>query len=189
VSDVGDERRGFGRGFEQVAVRLVTDAPPWTAWFGPAEPRPAPRPRYPVLRGGEQRPRSRRAVVTAALFEDAYAGMGKVAELEVRLLSEGRRPGDPRLQLELRPTDDADDEAADWTGPAMGRLIADGVAFDFDTCQVSRLDQKHGALVLEAHLGPDWIDRDETHEELLAVLTGLLVVRTPSGDGGWLACS
>lgn len=114
-----------------------------------------------------------------ALFDDPYAGKGGAALFELRLVGEGDRPGDPVLRLELRLADDARDPPNDWSGPTTGRLLIGGNAYDFDADHGSRLDQRPDALVLEARLGQDWIDRDETQAELLAALDGLLLMREP----------
>ena len=165
--------------FDRLVRELVAGQPAWRGWFGPKGPLPPARAAAPTFRGDAPRPRATEAVVRVALFDDPYAGKGGSALFELRLMGDGERPGDPLLRLELRPVDAVDGRPKGWSGPTTGRLLAGGNAYDFDADHGSRLDQRPDALVLEARLGPAWIERDETHSELLAALDELLLMREP----------
>ena len=165
--------------FDRLIRELVTGQPAWMAWFGPSHPLPPAPQRHPVYRGDAPRPRATEAVARVVLLEDPYAGKGGAALFELHLVSDGDLPGDPVLRLELRALDAGDGAPSGWSGPTTGRLLASGNAYDFDGDHGSRLDERPDALVLEARLGPTWIDRDETHAELLAALEGLLLMREP----------
>ena len=165
--------------FDRLVRELVAGEPAWMGWFGPNAPPPPAPAAAPTFRGDAPRPRATEAVVRVALFDDPYAGKGGAALFELRLMSDGERPGDPLLRLELRPTNAGDSHPEGWSGPTTGRLLVGGTAYDFDGYHGSRLDQRADTLVLEARLGHAWIDRDETHAELLAALDELLLLREP----------
>lgn len=179
MEDVGTAAVARRNAFDRLVRELVAGQPAWMGWFGPSDPPPPMPPPDRVYRGDAPRPRATEAVVQVALFDDPYAGKGGAALFEVRLVGDGDRPGDPLLRLELRAADTADDPPNGWSGPTTGRLMVGGNAHDFDADHGSRLDQRHDTLVLEARLGQAWIDRDETHAELLAALDGLLLMREP----------
>ena len=179
MGDIGTAVVARCDAFDRLVRELVVGQPAWLAWFGPSDPSQPKTQREPVFRGDAPRPRATEVVVRVALFDDPYAGKGSAALFELRLVGDGDRPGDPLLRLELRLADDASDPPSDWSGPTTGRLLIGGDAYDFDADDGSRLDQRPDALVLEARLGKDWIDRDETHAELLAALDGLLLLREP----------
>lgn len=179
MEDVGAGTVARRNTFDRLVRELVAGQPAWMGWFGPNDPPRLMPQRHPVYRGDAPRPRTTQAVVRVVLFDDPYVGKGGAAFFEVRLAGHEDRPGDPLLRLELRPADGADEPQGGWSGPATGRLLVRGHAYDFDADHGSRLDQRHDALVLEARLGQAWIDRDETQAELLAELEGLLVMREP----------
>ena len=177
--DAGTDAVARRDAFDRLVRELVAGQPAWMGWFGPSDPLASAPAAAPTFRGDAPRPRATEAVVRVALFDDPYAGKGGAALFELRLVGDGELPGDPLLRLELRPADAANDPPDGWSGPTTGRLLVGGNAYDFDADHGSRLDQRPDALVLEARLGPAWVDRDESHSELLAALDEVLLMREP----------
>ena len=152
----------------------------WLTWLEPGPPavRDAPGPGVRELfRGSDDRPRSDRAEVLCAVFDDPYTGSGAAWRAQLSLASGDDAPGVADIRFELRPVHGEPAEIVSWQGPVSGRLLLNDGVVDFTAADGGRLACLAGVLVLDVSLGDDWLDRDETPRELLAAVHGLLLLR------------
>ena len=174
------EREAVERDLGSLLDTLLLQDSFWLTWLepGPFAVRDAPDPGVRELyRGSDARPRSDRAAVLCAVFDDPYTGAGATWPAELSLASDGDAPGVADIRFELRPVHGDPAEVVSWQGPVSGRLLLHDGVVDFTAEDGARLACLGGVLVLDVSLGDDWLDRDETPRELLAAVHGLLLLR------------
>ena len=165
---------------DALAELLSEDGPDWLGHFAPA-PAPAPlAPRRRVFRGDDP-PDAAAATVEApvAIFHDVERAAGERRTVALRLVDTPLERGQAEVAI-----------AFDWDTPAFAvgvtfpvrcRLLLADEALDLDASDGATLTLDQTTCRLELRLGPDWVERDRRPDEVLAAVTGILVML---GDAG-----